>query len=112
MTKTLLASAAALAMLSGVAFAQTDSSVSTQSTTVTPGGYNSSTTQRSIDANGNALDKSQSYHSGVGGTDSTSNSHSTSMDGSVQSSTHEKQVATPDGSSATYKKSTTTTIGQ
>jgi hypothetical protein len=33
------------------------------------------------------------------------------MDGSVQSSTHEKQIATPDGS-ATYKKSTTTTTGQ
>lgn len=112
MTKTLLASAAALAMMTGIAFAQSDSSISTQSTTVTPGGYNSSTTQHSIDANGTAVDKNHDYHSGAGGTSASTNAKVTSPDGSYQSSTHEKQVATPDGGSATFKQNTTTTTGQ
>ena len=113
MIKRFLASAAALAMMTGVACAQStssDSTMSTQTTTSAPavGTYNSRSTQQGTDINGNASVKSQTYHSGVNGTSATSNSRTTSPDGSLQSTTHEGQTASPDGSSA-YDKSTTTT---
>src|SRR6185437_15125353 len=70
MTKYLLAGAAAFALMSGVAFAQ--SSISTQSTTTTNGapvneGYSVNKTQKAIDSNGNEINKSRAYESGAGG---------------------------------------------
>jgi hypothetical protein len=116
MTRYWLAGAAAFALMTSVAFAQgmsSESSSSTQSTTTTTvptvGSYSSSETQHGTDSYGNTVDKSKTYNSGAGGTNATSASRITAPDGSVQSTSQEKQTNTPDGGSIITKKTTTTT---
>lgn len=71
MTKTWLAAAAALAMMTGGAFAQTttSSTTSTQSTTATPapvvGAVSGSSRQQTIDSSGVQTDKTQTYSNGT-----------------------------------------------
>jgi hypothetical protein len=117
MTKYWLASTAALAMMSGVALAQTapfDSSTTTQSTTTTtvapliPGTFSSSKTQQTIDGNGTETDKTQTFKSGSGGTDATSSMQTKAPDGSSVSTFHEEGKSPAGDSSST----TTTTIGR
>jgi hypothetical protein len=110
MTKYLLASAAALAMMTGVAFAQSTSTQST--TTVTApavGSYSKSETQSSTDGNGVATDKSTTYQSGPGGMKATSSSKTVAPDGSMQSEYKEKHIDAMQGSSTVSKETTTTT---
>jgi hypothetical protein len=115
MTKYWLAGAAAFAMMTSVAFAQgmsSESSTSTQSTTSpvpAVGSYNSSETQHSTDSNGNATDKSKTFHSGMNGSHATSSSTTVSPDGSEQSTYHEHQATAPDDGLAISKKSSTST---
>jgi hypothetical protein len=71
MIRTWLATAAVLAMMTGVALAQSSSSstTSTQSTTAAPvplyGGSSSSSTQQTTDSNGVQTDKTQTYTNGT-----------------------------------------------
>ena len=71
MNKTWLAATMALAMMTGVALAQTSSSstTTTQSTTAVPapvyGGSSSSSSQQTTDSNGIQTDKTQTYTSGT-----------------------------------------------
>lgn len=71
MIRSYLAAATALAMMTGVAVAQTSSSstTSTQSTTAIPapvyGGSSSRETQQTTDSNGVVVDKTQTYSSGT-----------------------------------------------
>jgi hypothetical protein len=110
MMKYWLAGAAAFALMSGAALAQ---SVSTQSTTTvtTPApvvnSYSSTRTQHSTDSNGNTTDKTSSYQSGPDGSKAMSKSQTVAPDGSVQSTVKEKRVDPMQGS--TYEKQTTTT---
>jgi len=90
MTKQLLAGAAALALLSGAAAAQSTFE-STRTTTVSPAvpapteSYSSTKTERTVTPGGAAVETQQSYKSDASGT----------------ASTTERQVVRPDGSSAT-----------
>ena len=111
MTKYLLAGAAAFALMSGVAFAQ--SSTSTQSTTTTNGapvneGYSISKTQKTIDSNGNEINKSRAYESNAGGTNATSSTRTNAADGSQTTTSHEEQSSVPAGETRTD----TTTINR
>jgi hypothetical protein len=115
MTKFWLASAAAFALMTGVASAQitSDTTTSTQSTTTTAppvGSYNAYQTQHSTDSNGNQIDKSQTYQSGPNGTKATSATQSTSEDGAQKTTTHEDRVISPAGASTTDKTTTTTEV--
>ena len=71
MTKTWLAAAAALAMMTGGALAQTTTSLPTsnQSTTATPapvvGVVSASRSQQTVDSNGVETDKTQTYSNGT-----------------------------------------------
>ena len=70
MIRTWLAATTALALMTGVAVAQTSSSTtSTQSTTAAPapvyGGSSSSSSQQTTDSNGVQTDKTQTYTNGT-----------------------------------------------
>ena len=89
MVRSLFASAAALAMMTGVALAQTGSSAATteiQSTTTiiapAPGDVSSSTSRKTIDGNGAETDRSHTYTSGADGTKATATTTTMSPDGS------------------------------
>src|SRR5579862_9897791 len=117
MTKHLLAGAAAFAMMTGVAFAQSmssDTSTSIQSTTTTTtapaaGSYNSYETHRSTDTNGDTSATSKTYQSGPAGSKATSDSQMTGPDGSQRAS-HEIETKSMDGGSTMSKQTSTTTI--
>jgi hypothetical protein len=116
MTRYWLAGAAAFAMMTGVALAQgmsseTTNSTSSTTTTIAPivGTYSSTSTQRTIDSNGNAVDESRSYETGTGGSSSSSSSQTISPDGSQLNSVQVEKSVTPDGGSTVSKKTTTTT---
>ena len=113
MTRYWLAGAAALALMSGVAFAQSSSTEST--TTVTtptpPVGSYSSETRHTVDENGVTTDKSMSYRAGPTGSKETSASRTVAPDGSVQSNVKVRRDDALGGSS-TYERQTTTTNGQ
>jgi len=78
MTKSWLIGAAAFAMMTGAALAQSSSSSTTTSTTGVPavGSYGASKSQ-SIDSNGTQTDKTQTYSNGIGGTNSSSTTQTT-----------------------------------
>jgi hypothetical protein len=69
MIKFCLAATAAFGVMSGVCFAQTSTTTSTQSTTSTPapvsGGTFDSSTQRTVDSNGVVIDKSRTLTTGT-----------------------------------------------
>lgn len=71
MTKTWLAAAAALTLMTGGAFAQTSTSTttSTESTTAAPvpmpGVVSASSSQQTVDSNGVETDKTQTYSNGT-----------------------------------------------
>jgi hypothetical protein len=114
MTRYWLASAAAFAMMTGVALAQGMSSQSTTSSTTSTtvpvvGSYSATETQRTIDSNGNQIDKSRSYQTGSGGSSSSSSSQATSPDGALQIDRHEENSVSPDGATTVTRKTTTTT---
>jgi hypothetical protein len=111
MTKIWLVGAAAFTMMTGVAFAQSASTSTQSTTTIAPaeGTYHSSETQKSTDSDGTATDKTQTYKSGPGGSKATSSSHTTSSDGSEQSTYKEKHVDDP-AVDTTVNKSSSTTI--
>jgi hypothetical protein len=115
MTRYWLAGAAALALMTGAVFAQGMSSDTKTSTTTTSsstapaaGSYSSTQTQRSIDSNGDATDKSQTYQSGASGSNASSSSRTTSPDGTQQNTYHEERSSSPSGGSTITKKSSTT----
>ena len=115
MTRHWLAGAAALAMMTGVAFAQdtsSESSTTTRSTTsMGPGvgGYNSSETRQGIDRDGNAVDTKKIIHGDADGSTATTQTRTASPDGSALTTSREKQTDTP-YSGSTTEKTTTTTI--
>jgi hypothetical protein len=112
MTKRLLAGAAAIVMMSGVAFAQTyppapppmpvaptapvppDASTST-TTTVAPGpeGYRATTVKKGVDINGNEVMEKNIYKNGISGS----------------TETHTKTKMDPYGGDTTTRSTTTTT---
>lgn len=118
MTKHWLAGAAAFAMMTGVAFAQSVSteSSSTQSKTITTapapvpavGTFNSYETRQNTDTNGTATDTSKTFESGPAGSKATSNSRIMSRDGSEQTTSHDTRTDVP-GVGTTINKSSTTT---
>ena len=115
MTGYWLASAAAFAMISGVAFAQDapGTTTETQSTTTTNsapviGNYSASRTQKTIDANGNEIKKSETYESGNGGTSTRSSVQTNAPDGSSMNTYRREQSNTTTGTTPT----TTKTINQ
>lgn len=116
MTGYWLASAAAFAMISGVAFAQgaPGGTTETQSTTTTTnsapviGSYSASRTQKTIDANGNEIKKSETYESGNGGTSARSSVQTNAPDGSSMNTYRREQSSTTTGNTTT----TTKTINQ
>jgi hypothetical protein len=118
MTKYWLAGAAAFALTTGAALAQsTLSDSSTTVTTTTPAPvvntYNTTKSQKTVDANGTEIDKSQTYSSGAAGTHATANSQTTSPDGTAVSTTHQERTVAPLGdSTTTTNQSTTTTPGR
>jgi hypothetical protein len=108
MTRVLLAGVTAIAMMSGVALAQTyppappmptapappGASTST-TTTVAPtpeGGYRASTTRSGVDINGNAVTEKNTYKSGLAGS----------------KETHTKTKTEPYGGDTTTRSTTTT----
>ncbi len=113
MTKLLLAGVAAVAMMSGVALAQTappgtttmpvvptapmpDAGSTSTTTTVAPtpeGGYRASTTKKGVDINGNEVTEKNTYRNGI--------------EGSTE--THTKTKTDPDGGDTTTRSTTTTT---
>jgi hypothetical protein len=114
MANYLLVGVAAFAMMTGAAFAQSassDTTTSTQSTTVSPlvGSYSSTKSQKTIDASGAETDKSQTYTSGVNGTTAGSSTQTTAPDGSQLSTSHEERTASPRGDLTTTNHTTTTT---
>jgi cytoskeletal protein RodZ len=114
MTKIFLSGVAALTMMSGFAFAQstsTDTTISTQSTTMAPvvNSYSSNKSQKTIESNGTETEKSQSYTSGASGTTSSSSTQTTAPDGSNLSSSHRERTVTPLGDTTTINRTTTTT---
>jgi hypothetical protein len=118
MTKHWLAGAAAFAMMTGVALAQSDSSdtrTSTQSNTTTnnpsaPGSYNASKVQKTTDGDGDKTVHSQTYKSNADGTSAASSTRTRTDDGSRESTSHEERTNAPvDDTTTTDKTSTTTT---
>lgn len=113
MTKLLLAGVAAVAMMSGAAFAQSappppgtvvmpvvptapapDATTST-TTTVAPtpeGGYRASTTKQGVDTNGNEVTEQHTYKNGIAGS----------------SESHTKTKTDPFGGDTTTRSTTTT----
>ncbi|MEJ0069557.1 MAG: hypothetical protein WDO24_13410 [Pseudomonadota bacterium] len=91
MTKQLLVAAAALALLSGAAVAQTYESTTSRTTTVAPtiptptDSYSSTKTERTYTPSGAAVERQQTYKSDLSGT----------------AATQESKVMRPDGSSET-----------
>jgi hypothetical protein len=119
MMKTLSVSAAALAMMTGVAFAQgmssdttTSSQTSQTTTTVAPGvgTYSSSKSQKSIDSNGVETDKSQSYTSGAGGSKASTTTRTIEPDGSQTRVQHDERTVSPAGDTTTNRSTTTTVV--
>ena len=98
--KNWLAGAAAFAMMTGVATAQSSSSSTSTTTSSSPaaGTYNSTTTERSMDSTGTQIDKVQTYSSEPSGTKSSSTVRS------------EELTVIPGDMSTTTTKKTTTTI--
>jgi hypothetical protein len=113
MMKYWFAGVATFALMTGAALAQSSSSdttTSTQSTTVPAvGSYSSTKSQKTIDSNGTETDKSRSYTSGADGTKASSSSLTTTPDGSKLSTSHEERTAGPPTDITTTNRSTTTT---
>ena len=115
MTRILLAGVAALALTTGVAFAQTTYSESTTSiqSTVPPAPPSGEAIYKSkksttIHRDGTEVEKKQTYsQSSSGGTRATSNSHVVTPNGS-EVKTQDEKVVSPTGE--TTRSSTTTTI--
>jgi hypothetical protein len=74
MTRHWLASGAAFAMMTGVAFAQSSSSDTTTTPVPVVGSFSTSKTQKIIDSNGTETSKSQSYSRGSDETNASSSS--------------------------------------
>ena len=105
MTRTMLAGAAAVALLTGSAFAQTTIETS-RTTTVAPvaipvppasipvvppvTGYSTTRTDKTIDATGAQSQTTQTYTSGAGGTASRVDTQVQRSDGSTESSSREQ----------------------
>lgn len=110
MSKNLIASAVALAMMSGVALA--DATVSTQSTTSTSSqgttGYSATTSKESVDADGNVTKEKRSYQSDPMSGSSRSSNSTVNSDGSRRTYQEEHSVA-PSYGGMVEKKTTTTT---
>lgn len=117
MTRHWLAGAAAFAMMTGVALAQStssDTTTSSQSTTTAnsppvTGSYSASKTQKTIDANGAETDKSQTYKNGISGSSATSSTRTKAPDGSNESTYHEERTNSPAADTTTTSKTTTST---
>jgi hypothetical protein len=117
MTKYWLSGVAAIAMMTGTAWAQSQSlssetTTSTQTTTVpAPPVVNSvhtTKTQDTVNDDGTRIDKRQTYTSGSNGTASTADSQTKGPDGRPVSATHQERVVAPNGDSATSNQTTTT----
>ena len=117
MIRNWLAGAAAFAMMTGVAFAQsssTDSTTSSQSTTTSSspapaGSYSASKTQTTIDDNGTVTDRSQTLKNGIGGSEASSSLRTKTPDGSQASTRDEERTISPSGDTTTTAKTTSTT---
>lgn len=111
MSKYLIASAAALAMMSGVALA--DASVATQTTTTSThtegtSGYSTTTNKESVDADGNVTKETRSYQSEPTSGSRSSTVGTVNADGS-HSTYQEEYTVTPKDGEVVEKKTTTTT---
>jgi hypothetical protein len=113
MTKPLLAGAAALALLSGAAAAQT-SYETTRTTTVAPTipapteSYSATKTEQTVTPNGSAVETRQSYKSDVTGTASASQSKVVRPDGSSEVTTRKEWSGAPSPLPPTSTTTTTT----
>ena len=127
MTRYLLAGAVALAMTTGVVFAQGlyPGTTTSQTTTIVPapalavpvpvvpgpvlatpfvpvpGGYGTTKTERTVESNGTVIDRTQSYQSGVGGSTVRTTTRTTAPDGSQTSSWREEWTGAPGGTTVT-----------
>ncbi len=114
MTKLLATSVAAVAMLSGAAFAQTPAGTMTQSTEIIHSSrpvqpdFKSTTKEQIIDANGNTTVKSQTHVKDGGATASTSTAKTFAPDGSVTSQSMEERTTTPLGETHSTSRTVTT----
>lgn len=118
MRKFLFTSAAAFALMSGIAAAQEIPAGPLHPTQVAqadsaPGSsYSSNRTEKTVDGNGVQSEQSQSYSVGADGVKSTKSAQTVGPDGSESSMTHEERSASPMGqSSTTTTRSTTSTTG-
>jgi len=116
MMKSLLAGAAASAMMTGVALAQnmsSDTTISTQTTTTqvipAPESFSSSRSQKSIDSYGTETETSQTYSNGANGSRATSDTQTIAPDGSQTSTLHDERSVSPGGDTTTRHTTTTTT---
>jgi hypothetical protein len=113
MTKHWFAGAAALAMLAGVAAAQTTIDTTISKTVIAPaaGTVSSSKTQTTVKPDGTQTDKTQTYDSGSGGASSSSSTKTTAPDGSQENSWRQEWTSPrPAKESNTSTTTTTTTI--
>ena len=117
MRKHFLIGAAALSLVSGVAFAQglsSQTTTSTESTIAVPtppvSSYSSSKTEKTVNPNGVVIDKSESYNQGANGTSASSSTRTVAPDGSQVSATQKEWKSSPTGVETTRKTTTTTTV--
>lgn len=108
----LLAGATSLALLMNVAVAEGTSelSVTTETTTNAPaaGTHRSTTTERTVDDDGNITEESRDYESDVTGTTSRSVTSTVESDGD-KSSYREERTISPEGSSVVIQRRSVTT---
>jgi histone deacetylase complex regulatory component SIN3 len=112
MMKSLLAGAAAFAMMTGVALAQgmsSDTSSSTTTSTVMPpvGSFSATKSKKTMDSNGNESEHTRSYSRGSDGVDASSSSRTVTPDGSEMSTHREKSVSPEAGMTTQHETSTT-----
>lgn len=108
-----ITTAAAVAMMSGGAFAQASYGTMTQSTEIvhsTPvvPDYKSTKQERIVDEHGNTIVKNQTVTNQGGATASSSTAKTISPDGAVTSQTTEQHTSTPLGETSSTSRTITT----
>ncbi|HEX4111151.1 MAG TPA: hypothetical protein VH020_01320 [Stellaceae bacterium] len=110
MTKFWLAGVAAFAMMTGTALAQDTSSDTTTTTHSAGMGSSSATKSReTVDSDGTQTDKSKSYTRDSSGIHARSDTQTVAPDGTVRSTSHDEQTASPGDDTVTRSRTTTTT---
>jgi hypothetical protein len=92
MTKLYLASALAIAMISGQALAQANSSERSTTTTVGPGSYSAEKSEKRTDGLGNSMERNESSQTDATGATSKQQQKVQRSDGSSETQTNERST--------------------